>query len=91
MTDPLPVPGDNLFGICAAIGADFGFDPLWLRLAFGLGLLVNLEAVVGAYLVLGVIVLASRLLAPVPKRVVPAEVVMPVAANDGAVTLDRAA
>ena len=25
---------DTFFGICEAVGQDFGFNPLWLRLAF---------------------------------------------------------
>ena len=35
-TKPLAAPKDNLLGICNALGSDFGFNPLWLRLALGL-------------------------------------------------------
>ena len=62
-----PSHKDNMFGICAALGEDFGFDPLWLRLAFGAALLWNMEIVIGAYFALGAVVLVSRLLAPNPK------------------------
>lgn len=55
---------DNLLGICAAVGEDFGFNPLWLRIALALGVLVNLEFAVGVYVALGLVVLASRLIAP---------------------------
>lgn len=55
---------DSIFGVCAALAADFDFNPLWLRLAIGAGLMVNMEAALAAYVVLGVIVLISRLAAP---------------------------
>lgn len=58
---------DNLLGVCAAIGEDFGFDPNWLRIALGVGLLFDLEKVLIAYAVAGLIVLASRLLFPNPR------------------------
>ncbi|MFK3890203.1 PspC domain-containing protein [Sphingomonas sp. NPDC079357] len=57
-------PRDNLFGVCAALGEDFGFNPLWLRLGFALALLFSLEKVLLAYVALGVLVLVSRLLFP---------------------------
>ena len=53
---------DNLLGICHAIGEDFGFNPFWLRLALAVGIIVKPEIVLGAYAVLGISVLASRLL-----------------------------
>ena len=31
---PLPLRNDTILGVCEAIGQDFGFNPLWLRLAF---------------------------------------------------------
>jgi phage shock protein C len=33
-TTPLPLRHDTILGVCEAIGRDFGFNPLWLRLAF---------------------------------------------------------
>ena len=33
-TTPLPLRNDTILGVCEAIGRDFGFQPLWLRLAF---------------------------------------------------------
>lgn len=54
----------NLFGICARVGEDFGFNPLWLRLAFAGALIFNPVAVIGAYFALGALVLTSRILFP---------------------------
>ena len=51
---------DNLFGVCAALGEDFGFNPLWLRIALGAGVLWNPLAVLGVYVALGALVLATR-------------------------------
>src|SRR4051812_13400256 len=58
---------DTFLGICEAVGEDFGFNPLPLRIAFGVLLLWNPVAVIGAYFGLGVIVLASRFLFPNPR------------------------
>ncbi|WP_219893307.1 PspC domain-containing protein [Aquisediminimonas profunda] len=54
----------NLLGICAALGHDFGFNPLFLRLILGVSLLWNPEAVIIAYACAGVFVLVSHLLFP---------------------------
>lgn len=58
----------NIFGVCACIAEDFGFNALWLRLVFAVALLWNPTAVIAAYAVLGVIVLVSRLIAPDRRR-----------------------
>ena len=55
---------DTFFGICEAVGQDFGFNPLWLRLAFIAPLFFFPVQTFSAYFALGVIVLASRLLFP---------------------------
>jgi phage shock protein PspC (stress-responsive transcriptional regulator) len=55
---------DNLLGICNALGNDFGFNPLWLRLALGAAFVVQPLGVVISYLALGAIVLISRLAIP---------------------------
>lgn len=65
-----PAPRDNLFGVCAALGEDFGFNPLWLRLGFAVALLFSLEKVLLAYVALGVLVLVSRLAFPTRTRAV---------------------
>lgn len=60
--------GDNLFGVCAAVAQEFGFNPLWLRLAFAITFLASPEIVAGAYFALGAVVLLARLVAPRRKR-----------------------
>lgn len=67
----------NLLGVCAALGHDFGFNPIFLRLAFGLSLLWNPAAVIGAYAVAGLFVVVSHLAFPAPRnRKVAAETLM---------------
>lgn len=60
----LAAPKDNLLGICNALGEDFGFNPLWLRLALGAAFVIQPVGVVIAYLALGLAVLVSRLASP---------------------------
>lgn len=61
---PLPLRSDTILGVCEAIGQDFGFNPTWLRLAFIAPLFYAPVASVAAYFGLGLIVAASRLVAP---------------------------
>jgi phage shock protein C len=71
---------DTFFGICEALGQDFGFNPLWLRLAFVPGLFFFPFQAPFAYFGLGLMVLASRMLfparsaAPVAEGTAPAPV-----------------
>jgi phage shock protein PspC (stress-responsive transcriptional regulator) len=67
---------DTMFGVCEAIGEDFGFNPLFLRIALGVSLLWNPVAVVAAYLLLGVAVASSRLIAPKRRVARPSEPVL---------------
>jgi phage shock protein PspC (stress-responsive transcriptional regulator) len=57
----------TLLGVCEAIGEDFGFNPLFLRVPFAALLLLSPTAVIGAYLALGLLVLLTRLVAPNPR------------------------
>ncbi|WP_240325534.1 PspC domain-containing protein [Sphingomonas mesophila] len=70
MTDtnptPLPLRNDTILGVCEAIGQDFGFNPLWLRLAFIAPLFFQPVWTVAAYLLLGAVVALSRYFAPRP-------------------------
>lgn len=61
---PLPLRNDTILGVCEAIGQDFGFNPLWLRLAFIAPIFFAPTAAIGAYLGLGVVVAGSRYFAP---------------------------
>ncbi|MEA3036419.1 MAG: hypothetical protein QOH04_2191 [Sphingomonadales bacterium] len=62
---------DTMLGVCQGLGEDFGFNPIWLRMAFGALLLINPIAVVGTYLGLGLLVATSRLVFPA-RRATPA-------------------
>ena len=55
---------DTFFGVCEAIGQDFGFNPNWLRLAVAVGLLLAPVAALAAYVGMGIVILASRLIFP---------------------------
>lgn len=55
---------DTFFGICEAVGQDFGFNPLYLRLAFIAPLFFFPAQTFAAYFALGLVVLASRLIFP---------------------------
>lgn len=55
---------DTFFGICEAVGQDFGFNPLWLRLAFVAPLFFFPVQTFIGYFGLGIVVLASRLIFP---------------------------
>ncbi|OJY71600.1 MAG: hypothetical protein BGP16_13440 [Sphingobium sp. 66-54] len=59
---------DTLLGVCAAIGEDFGFNPIWLRAAFAVVVFFNLVLAVGIYLAMGAVVLLTRWLYPKPRR-----------------------
>jgi len=61
---PLPLRNDTILGVCEAIGQDFGFNPLWLRLAFIPPMFFSATLTIAAYLALGVVVAASRYFAP---------------------------
>jgi phage shock protein C len=86
---------DSMFGVCAAVANDFGFNPLWLRLAIGAALMWNLEVALATYATLGVIVLISRLAAPDARAEAPVEAPAAVTAasqqDNAAIELQRAA
>ncbi len=58
---------DTFFGVCYALGEDFGFNPIWLRLGFALALFFNPLATLGVYAGLGVLVAVLRWLVPNPR------------------------
>jgi phage shock protein PspC (stress-responsive transcriptional regulator) len=63
----LPLRPHTILGVCEAIGEDFGFNPVLLRVPFAASVLWSPMIAIAAYFVLGVAVLASRLLFPRPK------------------------
>ncbi len=58
----------TILGVCEALGDDFGFNPLYLRIAFAAGLFFSATYVIGAYLALGAIIAVSRWIAPMPSE-----------------------
>ena len=63
----LPLRAHTILGVCEAIGEDFGFNPILLRVPFAASVLWSPLAAIGGYFALGAVVLLSRLLSPVPK------------------------
>jgi phage shock protein C len=60
----LPLRSHTIFGVCEAIGEDFGFNPVWLRVPLAASVLLSPLWAVVAYFALGAVVLGSRLLFP---------------------------
>lgn len=60
----LPLRSHTILGVCEAIGEDFGFNPVLLRIPFAVGVLWSPLMTFGLYFALGAAVLASRLLFP---------------------------
>ena len=67
MTRNLFTRDDTFFGICEALGEDFGFHANFLRIGLAFAAYFNPAAAVGAYLGMGLLVLISRWIAPNPK------------------------
>jgi phage shock protein PspC (stress-responsive transcriptional regulator) len=79
----LPLRNHTILGVCEAIGEDFGFNPIFLRVPLAAMVIVNAAWAFGAYFGLGAIVLASRLLFPDRKAATKASIVaQPAAANE---------
>jgi phage shock protein C len=73
-TAQTPKRRDSLFGVCDAIGEDFGFNADILRVAVTASLLWNPLVVVIAYATAGLFVLASRKMFPKRKPAMPVAV-----------------
>ncbi len=56
---------DTLFGVCEALGEDFGFNANYLRVALAAALIWAPVAVLATYVVAGLLVAASRWAFPV--------------------------
>jgi phage shock protein C len=65
----LPLQSHTILGVCEGIGEDFGFNPVLLRIPFAASVVYSPTLAIGAYLALGLVVLASRLLSPKVKAV----------------------
>ena len=55
---------DTIFGVCEAIGQDFGFNPNWLRVALASLIYFAPVAVIAIYFGLGALVALTRWFAP---------------------------
>jgi phage shock protein PspC (stress-responsive transcriptional regulator) len=77
----LPLRSHTILGVCEAIGEDFGFSPVLLRVPFAATVLYSPMLAIAAYFALGAVVLASRLLFPKAKFEASA-VTQPEAGND---------
>ena len=55
---------DTLLGVCAALGEDFGFNPLWPRMIFAVLLLWNPVLVLSTYFGLFALIVVARLVFP---------------------------
>ena len=60
----LPLRSHTIFGVCEAIGEDFHFNPVILRVLLAAGVLYSPLLAIGTYFGLGAVVLLSRLLFP---------------------------
>ena len=65
----LPLRSHTIIGVCEAIGEDFGFNPVFLRIPFAASVMWNPLIAIGAYFALGAVVFGSRLLFPKAKIV----------------------
>jgi phage shock protein C len=70
MTNSIIGRDDTLLGACYAIGQDFGFNPLYLRILFALGILWSPAIAFAAYAGLTALTTFARWMAPDP---IPAE------------------
>ena len=80
-TVPLPLRSTTLLGVCEAIGEDFGFNANYIRVPLAAIVVFNVWAAVGAYLALGLVVLASRYFFPKRQTQPPMTSALPVPAN----------
>jgi len=67
----LPLRSHTILGVCEAIGEDFGFNPIFLRIPLAASVIWHPMIAVAIYLGLGAVVLASRLLFPKAKTIEP--------------------
>jgi len=66
----LPLRSHTILGVCEAVGEDFGFNPVFLRIPFAASVIYSPMLAIGVYFALGAIVLGSRLFFPKARQVV---------------------
>lgn len=55
---------DTILGVCEALGHDLGFNPNFLRVPLGAGIIFAPMLMVGIYLAMGAVVFVSRTFFP---------------------------
>ena len=55
---------DTILGVCEALGHDLGFNPNFLRVPLGAGIIFAPLAMIGIYFALGELVIVSRTFFP---------------------------
>ncbi len=81
----LPLRSHTILGVCEAIGEDFGFNPVFLRVPLAASVIVSPTWAIATYFLLGAIVLVSRWLFPKAKPAMAGSEVVseqPIAANE---------
>src|SRR5947208_11179860 len=86
----LPLRSHTILGVCEAIGEDFGFNPILLRIPLAASVIWQPYLAIGVYFALGAMVLVSRLLFPARKSA-PAQVQLQAEAANAGHELARAA
>ena len=66
---------DTFFGVCEALGEDFGFPPILLRLPLGIAVLWNPVIILSAYFGAGILVFLTRRIYPNVRRTAAQQVV----------------
>ena len=79
---PLPLRAHTILGVCEAIGEDFGFNPVFLRIPLAASVIVNPLWAIATYFALGAVVLLSRLLFPRPGQAEAATAAQSTPANE---------
>ena len=77
----LPLRSHTILGACEAVGEDFGFNPVLLRVPFAASVIYSPTLAIGSYLGLCAVVLVSRLFFPRAKAA-PVLNEHPVVANE---------
>ena len=92
-SDNVATRNDTILGVCEALGHDLGFNPNFLRVPLGAGIIFAPLVMVGIYFALGAVVFVSRTFFPAKvQHIAKAEsqAAAPMAANEQ-VELPRAA
>jgi phage shock protein PspC (stress-responsive transcriptional regulator) len=77
----LPLRSHTILGACEAVGEDFGFNPILLRVPFAASVLYSPMWAIIAYFAFATVVLASCLIFPKAKAVAGQAQAEPVAAQ----------